>query len=73
MPLLQKSREAIFVVSFLCCSTPAKPLGDRAPVQICHDPHNVLGWLGRWALLAYLAHEGLALGIMECSEYPCAQ
>mmetsp|Transcript_51890 Transcript_51890/g.117063 ORF Transcript_51890/g.117063 Transcript_51890/m.117063 type:complete len:424 (-) Transcript_51890:100-1371(-) len=63
--------EAIFVVSFLCCSTPAKPLGDRAPVQICHDPHNVLGWLGRWALLAYLAHEGLLRTIPRPVNYFC--
>jgi len=63
--------EAIFVVSFLCCGTPSKPLGERAPVQLCHDPHNVLGWLGRWALVAYMAHEGLLRTIPRPINYFC--
>jgi hypothetical protein len=48
--------ETIFVMMFIVCGTPADPLDRVAPVEMVKDEHNILSWLNRWALLAYMSH-----------------
>jgi len=48
--------EFVFCMAFVVCGTPADVLKRQCPVAICKDPFNVLPWLNRWALFAYMCH-----------------
>jgi len=57
--------EIVFIMAFIVCGTPADMLNRQCPVDICKDPFNVLPWLNRWALFAYMCHMSF-LRVIPC-------
>merc|ERR1719174_529694 len=48
--------ECIFCMVFLVCGTPTEANGRIPFAEICQDAYNILPWLNRWALFAYMSH-----------------